>query len=101
MSVARGEREMDGLNSHMWGDHMSGNHMWGDHMAGGWMLLWWLLGVAALALLVWAVVRLAGRTNEPRSPRRTEAEEILERRYARGEIDREQFLRIREDLRQH
>ena len=63
----------------------------------GWMGLWWLVGVAVVLLLVWAVARAsglpgAGRTEE--SP-----ETILTRRYARGDIDREEFERRLTDIR--
>lgn len=72
--------------------------MWpgyGDHM--GWMGLWWIVGVVLLLLLVWAVARASGlpgpsRTEEP-------PETILKRRYARGDIDREEFERRLTDLR--
>ncbi len=72
--------------------------MWpgyGDHM--GWMGLWWVVGAVLLLLLVWAVARASGlpgpsRTEEP-------PETILKRRYARGDIDREEFERRLTDLR--
>jgi uncharacterized membrane protein len=51
-----------------------------------WMLMGWGDGVAVLVLLVWAVTRAAGG-----QPGHTEdtPEQILKRRYARGEIDRD------------
>ncbi len=72
--------------------------MWtgyGSHM--GWMGVWWIVGLAVLAALVWSVVR-AGE-----SPGSSHAEEppetILKRRYARGDIDREEYERRLTDLR--
>ena len=63
---------------------------------GFWMAFWWLLGLAVLILLVWIVARAAGgpswRTDET-------PEQILKRRYARGEIDREEYERRLSDLR--
>ncbi len=62
-----------------------------SHMS-GWM--WWGIGVmvvfwgAAIAFGVWAVRRSAGR---PRSS----ALRILEERFAKGEIDAEEFERQR------
>jgi putative membrane protein len=72
--------------------------MWpgyGDHM--GWMGLWWIAGVVLLLLLVWAVARASGFSG----PSRTEEppETILKRRYARGDVDREEFERRLTDLR--
>ena len=63
---------------------------------GWWMALWWILGLAVLILLVWVVARAAGgsggRADE--SP-----EQILKRRYARGEIEREEYDRRLTDIR--
>jgi putative membrane protein len=59
-----------------------------------WMPIWWLLGPALIAVLVWALLKSGRGSNGPReSP-----EEILKRRYAGGEIDRETYLRMRSDL---
>lgn len=65
------------------------------------MLIWALLGIALIVLavgIVW-LVRELGR--DGRGRRRLEersAIEKLELRYIRGEVDRETFLAIREDL---
>lgn len=63
---------------------------------GWWMALWWVFGLAFLVLLVWLVGRAAGgplgRVDE--SP-----EQILKKRYARGELVREEYRRRLEDLR--
>lgn len=67
-------------------------HWNGDwHM--GWMGLGWILIIAAVVAVVWfAVTRGGGNGHE--SP-----EQILKRRYANGEIDRQTFERILGDLR--
>ena len=74
--------------------------MWwgyGPHM--GWMGLWmalsWIGGLAILILLVWFVTRAAaGPTARTESP-----EQILKRRYAGGDVDREEYERRLADLR--
>ena len=72
--------------------------MWPGNM--GWMGLWmvfgWIVGLAVLILLVWIVTRAASGP-----PARTEEtpERILKSRYARGEIDREDYERRLDDLR--
>ena len=60
------------------------------------MVVWWIAGLAVLMLLVWIVARAAGGP-----PARAEEtpEHILKRRYARGEIDREDYERRLGDLR--
>jgi putative membrane protein len=68
-----------------------------------WMVFWNLLWLVLLGLLIWGVVRwLAGRTSHPAghdfgSPPRS-ALDILQERYARGEIDETTFERMRERL---
>jgi putative membrane protein len=57
-----------------------------------WMLLFW---GSIVALVVWVVRRLSAGNERPRlqSPL-----DIAKERYARGEIDRQEFERLRQDL---
>jgi putative membrane protein len=56
------------------------------------MLLFW---IGVIALVVWALSTLVGARQTPVEP---DAAEILKRRYARGEISREEFVQAREAL---
>lgn len=71
--------------------------MWGEHEGMGW---WMLFGsvwfVVFWGVIIWIAAKLFGR-DEARS-RDESALEIARRRYARGEISREQFEQIRRDL---
>lgn len=66
-------------------------------MTGGmvaWMVLWALITLGALVLIVLGILRLgrdrrADRRPEPAAPT---AREILDRRYAAGEIDEDEYL---------
>jgi putative membrane protein len=61
----------------------------------GMMWIWWLLAIGLIAAAVWGVVRRGGgRDDRPESP-----EETLKRRYANGEIDKEEYDRRLADLR--
>lgn len=80
--------------------------MWMDYegYGMGWHWLGWL-GMAffwlVLVLLVLAAVKyLMGnrRSNAPDGERKPDSLVLLEERYARGEIDREEFLKKRDDL---
>ena len=71
--------------------------MMGGMMA-GWMLLWALVGLALLVLAVLAALWLARRLSPGRPDEAVGAEELLRRRYAAGEIDREEYLRMQRDL---
>lgn len=72
--------------------------MWdGDHMGRGW---WWVMGIGWLIFLAFivllAVVLVRGFTNG--SARRS-ADDILAERFARGEIDEDEYRRRRSALR--
>lgn len=79
----------------MWPGYEDHARWMGDHM--GWMGLWWVAAFAALFLLVWVLDRAAasGRAERPEESPET----ILKRRYARGDLDREEFDRRLADLR--
>lgn len=80
--------------------------MWHD-MGGGMalgMALWGLLGVLLIVGVIVALFRLAGplptqfRGNLPEEP--TSARRILDERFARGEIDQEEYQKRRQLLRE-
>ncbi len=74
-----------------------------DGMMGIGMLLWWLIGLALLVLLVlgivWLARQLQSRSRSQSSPAESDPLRELELRYARGEIDRDTYLGMRDDLR--
>lgn len=62
---------------------------------GWWMLLFWILVIAGVVLVVRTLTERQGHTDRAgKSP-----QDILEERYARGEISKQEFLRMREQLR--
>ncbi|GAB3610772.1 hypothetical protein GCM10027414_28980 [Humibacter ginsengiterrae] len=66
-----------------------------------WMLVWIVVGVAAIVALILLIIRLA-RGNSPREQwtgqRTDSARRILDERYARGEIDHDEYQKRREML---
>lgn len=76
---------------------------WGMHPM-GWMGGMWGLGMMFMMLLFWALVISAvvlgirWLSSQGREPRSDTALEILRQRYARGEIDKEEFDARRKDL---
>lgn len=77
--------------------------MW-DGMTWGPMLVWLVVSVLLIGLLIagtiWLVRNVGsdgGRAQTPTSSQQT-PREVIDRRYARGEIDREQYVRLRDDL---
>ncbi|WP_446218092.1 SHOCT domain-containing protein [Micromonospora sp. IBHARD004] len=69
--------------------------MWNGPMM-SWMWIWSLLGLAVLVALFWLAVRLAGGQLGGAMP--SSARRILDERYARGEIDEEEYRRRRAGL---
>lgn len=75
----------------------------------GWGALWMTLGMAIvwlplILLLAWALIggdrpwRTRGGAGPSSPPPEPDARELARRTYARGEIDRERYLEMIEDL---
>lgn len=78
------------------------NNMWGGMV---WMWIFPVLLLAGLLLFLGIIVRGLGsfrcgmrENDEKKEPPGDTPKEILDRRYARGEITREQYLEMRKDL---
>lgn len=77
--------------------------MYGYGPGAWWMMLMPVLWIALIGVVVWAVVRLVRPQDGPSSggpshqPRET-PREILDRRYAQGDIDDEAYTRARTRL---
>lgn len=74
-----------------------------DHMSGfGWGMMGfgWIMGLLIIGLVVWAVVQSMqqNRSNAVQGAART-AESILADRFARGEIDDDEYRRRLDTLR--
>jgi uncharacterized membrane protein len=71
--------------------------------SGGWLLMlgWVVLIVAAIALVVWLVMR-SGSATRPSGPARRpagqDALELLGMRFARGEITKDEYLAAKQTL---
>ena len=77
-----------------------GHGGWGFFLGG----LGWMLGSGLLTLLFWGamiglvVLALRSRRAYPLQPARGEALDVLNARYARGEISRAEYEQIRQDI---
>ena len=71
----------------------------GDHMSGGW---WWVMGIGwlvFLALIVVLAVVLVRHYSPAAGGTRRSAQDTLDERFARGEIDEDDYRRRRDALR--
>jgi len=79
---------------------------WG--MMGGWggyggygpfgMIIWIVILIAVVALVVWLVRSLTAPGMHHLPPRRSSGLDVLEERYARGEINRDEYLQKKKDI---
>ena len=76
---------------HDWNMWWGGGGMWFGPL---WMVIW----LAVLAAIIVGVVRWLGGTGGGGVGSARTAREILDERYARGEIDREEYMRRRQDI---
>ena len=62
----------------------------------GW---WWIIGLILVAFIIWAIVRSPGQSNNLNNTvNQKSAHDILNERYARGEIDKEEYERKKRNL---
>ncbi len=72
-------------------------HDWNgiEHMGGIWF--WWIVCIVIVAALIWVMFRTSSQTAGNGG---VSAEELLKRRYANGEIDKDFYEKRLHDLRQ-
>lgn len=90
------------LSGVFWGWQGDGYGMMGPSMMGGFggMFFIPIVGIVVLGLIIWVVVAGSHRSGEADSSayREDSPVEILKRRYARGELDKEEFEAKKKDL---
>lgn len=91
------------LGGGMMGPGMMGWYGWGNQTMGPWwgigMALFWIAVLAGLVGFVVWLVRAGSPAAAASGGPSSRAEELLKERYARGELTREEYERMRQDLR--
>jgi putative membrane protein len=72
-------------------------HGWYGYGSMAWMGFGWVFGLLLVGALIWALVGSRGGP-DTMVDRRDSPEEILKRRYVKGEIDRETYQKMLSDL---
>lgn len=67
-----------------------GTHGWG-------MVWWWFIAIGIVAAIVWIVTKRLNKSSTNQGISKS-ALEILKERYARGEIDKQEFEERKRDL---
>lgn len=79
--------------------HWGGFGGWGMGFGIIFMVLLWVLVVVGIAAMIrWLMLNSGGQGGRPPQPRDRTPLEIVQERYARGEIDREEYEQKRQDL---
>ena len=73
------------------------DYYWGGGAWGAWMIFHWLFWLVLFALLISAGMALSRRSRSGDREEKT-ALDLLNERYARGDIDREEYLQRRKDI---
>jgi putative membrane protein len=68
-------------------------HGWG--MGIGW---WWIIGLIVVVAIVWMVTKGMNQNNSNTQGSGRSALDILKERYAKGEIDKQEFEERKKDL---
>ncbi|MCF8308840.1 MAG: SHOCT domain-containing protein [Bacteroidales bacterium] len=67
-------------------------------MLHGWgMGLGWIIGLVILVAFIWVISQAFNKNNKPAAPEKS-ALDILKDRYAKGEIDKQEFETRKNDL---
>jgi putative membrane protein len=62
-----------------------------------WTSLIWLVGIAIVAYLIYKLIK-SEKILAPNKPLIKSAQDLLEERYVKGELTREQFLQMKDDI---
>jgi putative membrane protein len=63
------------------------------------MAWWWIIGLILVAAIIWAIVRsLSQNKNTDNTENHKSALDILNERYAKGQIDKEEYEIKKKDL---
>ena len=69
------------------------NHDWGMGFGFG-----WIIGLIVLVVVIWLIIKAVNQNRNPNLQNKKSPMDILKKRYARGEIDKEEFEEKKKDI---
>lgn len=69
---------------------------WNHMVGGGWFM--WLIWIIIIGVIVYFLVALTRRSKSTLGMTGESPEDVLKKRYAKGEITREEFERLKKDI---
>ena len=94
MNMMMGNNMMGSGGMGMMGSGMMGNYPAYYGYNGLWNILWPIFLIGMIALIIWLIYKFAGKWKESETPIN-----ILQKRYAKGEINKKQFEEMKKELR--
>lgn len=59
----------------------------------------WIIWIIVLVIIVWGIIKIvSSNSNKPQHKQDENALDILKKRYAKGEITKEQYDQMRKDI---
>lgn len=72
-----------------------GGHSWGMGFGMGWL---WIIGIVVIVAVIWLIIQRFNRNDQDFQKPSNTALDILKERYARGEIDKQEFEERKNNL---
>ena len=94
MNMMMGNNMMGSGGMGMMGSGMMGNYPAYYGYNSLWNILWPIFLIGVIALIIWLVYKFAGKGKESETPI-----SILQKRYAKGEINKKQFEEMKKEMR--
>ncbi len=79
-------------------------HWWNSGFGMGlWMILWWAIIIGIVAVIIYLIISQVKKQNHPENSTKSgynKSVAILKEKYAKGEITREEFKQMLEDIKE-